>query len=434
MSRLLKTAAVVFWLVMMGWLIRYEAFPEWFARSLGGYRSLLADAPYFRDAWMQILFQGEPIGYCHTWMENDPESPFESYTMRNQTVMSLPILGQVQNVNVSVTAVLDTRYRLQRFSFSMPSHLYPVRLEGRRQEGERFNVEIETAAGKQTVPITLPDDVIVQSPFTEMALGKMKPGEEMRLRALDPASLSVSDVRVKALRRETLKQGGREQETTVLSCLVQGLEVLSWVDSVGQTLRVETPFGWTMQACSAGDIKTGTRSVDRTEDILTAMAVPCRGTIPSPRAIPEIELLLKPMPLTKESLRSDRQQADGDAAGMRIKAKAQPVPKRILSLSQAMKDNAPFLEATPFVQSRHPDLIRRAKDIVGDRTNAWESARAIFQWVHDNVEKNPAVSLPSALDVLRNLEGDCNEHTYLMVGLARAVGLPAQIVVGLVYN
>ena len=36
--------------------------------------------------------------------------------------------------------------------------------------------------------------------------------------------------------------------------------------------------------------------------------------------------------------------------------------------------------------------------------------------------------------MLRQREGDCNEHTYLFVALARAAGLPARIHVGLVYS
>ena len=40
---------------------------------------------------------------------------------------------------------------------------------------------------------------------------------------------------------------------------------------------------------------------------------------------------------------------------------------------------------------------------------------------------------PGALDVLKNMQGDCNEHTYLFVGLARSVGLPAKVRVGIMY-
>ncbi len=54
--------------------------------------------------------------------------------------------------------------------------------------------------------------------------------------------------------------------------------------------------------------------------------------------------------------------------------------------------------------------------------------------MYRKVKKQPTVSLPSALDVLRNMEGDCNEHTYLFVALARAVGIPAKIKVGLLHT
>ena len=37
------------------------------------------------------------------------------------------------------------------------------------------------------------------------------------------------------------------------------------------------------------------------------------------------------------------------------------------------------------------------------------------------------------MDVLRIGEGDCNEHTYLFVALARAMGIPARVQVGLAY-
>jgi hypothetical protein len=44
------------------------------------------------------------------------------------------------------------------------------------------------------------------------------------------------------------------------------------------------------------------------------------------------------------------------------------------------------------------------------------------------------VSLPSAREVLRTKVGDCNEHTALYVAMARSIGLPARIAVGLAYT
>jgi transglutaminase-like putative cysteine protease len=43
------------------------------------------------------------------------------------------------------------------------------------------------------------------------------------------------------------------------------------------------------------------------------------------------------------------------------------------------------------------------------------------------------MSLPSAREVLRTGVGDCNEHTALFVAMARSIGIPARIAVGLVF-
>jgi hypothetical protein len=55
------------------------------------------------------------------------------------------------------------------------------------------------------------------------------------------------------------------------------------------------------------------------------------------------------------------------------------------------------------------------------------------RYVNAILEKKPTVSLPSALEVLKTRVGDCNEHTALYVAMARSLGLPARIAVGLVY-
>jgi len=68
------------------------------------------------------------------------------------------------------------------------------------------------------------------------------------------------------------------------------------------------------------------------------------------------------------------------------------------------------------------------QNAVGPRAQAERLARH----VNAILEKKPTVSLPSAREVLRTRVGDCNEHTTLYVALARALGIPARIVVGLV--
>ena len=56
----------------------------------------------------------------------------------------------------------------------------------------------------------------------------------------------------------------------------------------------------------------------------------------------------------------------------------------------------------------------------------------IINWVFLNIEK-AALSVPNALEVLKNRSGDCNEHAVLTVALLRAAGIPARSEAGLVY-
>ncbi|MFC1891983.1 transglutaminase-like domain-containing protein, partial [Thermodesulfobacteriota bacterium] len=62
------------------------------------------------------------------------------------------------------------------------------------------------------------------------------------------------------------------------------------------------------------------------------------------------------------------------------------------------------------------------------------AAKMLMNWVFDNLEKRPVVSVPSALEVLHTKVGDCNEHATLLTALLRASGIPSRISVGLVYN
>jgi len=430
-----RSLIVLFWLLMTGWLIRYEAFPRWFTATVPGYRALFKNGPLILDTWMRIELRGTPIGYSHTWVDSDVESPRAAYTLHNQTALNLKLMGQVQSVNVMSGATLDEGYALQKFYTVVSAGVYTTRIDGRKTGTDTFAVRIRTDSGERTVTLAVPDDLILYSPVTEMALAGLKPGESLSLRVLDPVTLAASDVRVEALRREKLQSGGREQEATVLKLVYQGLETLSWMDSAGRILRQETPFGWTMTLCSAKDAFAFNPDAAGADDLLTAMAAPCRGQVQNPRACRMLKIQMTGAQLGSQDLASPRQTVESrDDRRVGLTVRAQAVPSWADARGSAPEALRQFLVSSPALQSDHPDMIRRARAIVGAETNSWKAAQAIGDWVFRAIEKKTAVSLPSALDVLQRREGDCNEHTYLFTALARAAGLPARIHVGLVYS
>jgi transglutaminase-like putative cysteine protease len=91
------------------------------------------------------------------------------------------------------------------------------------------------------------------------------------------------------------------------------------------------------------------------------------------------------------------------------------------------------LAPEPFIESDAPEIVAEAQIAVRGVNGSRARAERLTRYVNALLEKKPTISLPSAREVLRTKVGDCNEHTALYVAMARALGIPARISVGLVY-
>ena len=76
------------------------------------------------------------------------------------------------------------------------------------------------------------------------------------------------------------------------------------------------------------------------------------------------------------------------------------------------------------------DIVEK---IVGDEKKLYKKVKFILNWMKHNIKKEPIVSVPNALQVLKLKVGDCNEHAALMTALCRAACVPARVCVGVVY-
>jgi len=98
------------------------------------------------------------------------------------------------------------------------------------------------------------------------------------------------------------------------------------------------------------------------------------------------------------------------------------------------KEIAVFLTPSPLIQSNHAQIKAQVGKIIKPTDSAVQKAKKIVNWVYRHVEKKPVLSVPNALEVLKNKVGDCNEHAVLTTAMLRAAGIPAQIEAGLVYQ
>jgi hypothetical protein len=423
---------LAYWLALGAWLVA-DSYPHWLDRSIAGYRSVFSEGLLVMDRWMTIRFQDQAIGYSHTAVDVNEENPLAQYTMDSRTILNLNLMGQRQRVSVSVKADLDSFYALHRFLFILSSQNYSVSITGTRKEEELFDLVVRSEGHVERTTIRIPDDAVLYSPMTETALKALRPGHEAKLKVFNPISMTTETIVLKSLREEPYTRAGRSEPATVVAMNYMGMEVLSWVSREGEILRQETPYGWVMESATAEEALAAPAEVG--SDLMRAMAVPASGLLDRDAPPHTARLRLRGIEGAAYPLATQRQHvfaATGTVVELMTRAVVLPVAA--LSLAEAARAQPADLADAQGIQATDPAIVQRAREIVGAETNSLRAALALHEWVNRRVLKKPTVSLPSALDVLRNLEGDCNEHTYLYVALARAAGLPARIRVGLMYS
>jgi transglutaminase-like putative cysteine protease len=92
-----------------------------------------------------------------------------------------------------------------------------------------------------------------------------------------------------------------------------------------------------------------------------------------------------------------------------------------------------FTMPTASMQSGDARIIRLADSLAQGRKNRCDSIRACCDWVNRALVKRYSPTFSSALETLQAGFGDCGEHAVLLGALLRAGGIPARVVLGLVY-
>jgi hypothetical protein len=209
-----------------------------------------------------------------------------------------------------------------------------------------------------------------------------------------------------------------------------GMESTSYVSENGDSLEDHIANGMITVRLESEEVA---KDVAYQNDTIIANAAMVKEPIANPRERDALNLRIRG-PLTEDHLFNDAGQtftAQGDGwvfEGRKAKAPANP-PQLPITTGPAVQWTKP----TVYVQSDAPELIAKAREIIGGETDSLKAVDKLVHWVSDNMTATFSARLTNSLEVLNSLEGDCTEHSILFVGLARAAGIPAREVAGLIY-
>jgi len=419
MAKIVKTVILLFWFVMLGLLIQrtYIRPASVIALDLVTEEGIKAG-----DEWFGIYQQGRKIGHAHTQTRVEGDT----YHISEESEMDILALEQVQRVGTVLNAYTTKTFILKYFDFTLRSGVSTMDIKG-AVVGKQLVVDIITAGEtrKERFPLKEP---IYLTPNIRPAVVRLglEPGKRYRFPLFNPATMSTEDAFVTVESKETLKVGDGEQTVYKLKESFQGMEATSWITQDGETIKEESPLGYSLlKETKIEALKRDKRGP--AVDIIALVKIPS-SPIENSSKVTTLKARLSGTTLEGFELAGGRQAWKDGVIEIRsetaIISYALPYPG---------KDLLPDLQATMLVQSDDKNIREQAAKIIGNEKDSREAAKKLNTWVYDAISKQPVVSIPSAVEVLKQKVGDCNEHTTLYAALARAAGIPARMAAGIVY-
>jgi hypothetical protein len=408
-----------------------------------------------------VSLGGGPVGYASSTVDTTTDS----VRVQDLMVVDIEALGAVRRTSVSTDIRLTRDLRLRRFEGMLDTPGAPFRVTGTVSGDSLLTMSIDAGTPQPavtTVRLTHPIVLTALLPL-QLAFGhQLAPGKEFAVRVFDPMSMEEREVSVRVLAESTLivpdsakwdTAGGRwvpaRQDTLQAWKVAEefgGVTTESWIDRQGRIVSAVSPIGFRMERTAfelavenwrkrlgAGRPATAGGS----GDIISATAITANVPL-KPENLTELRVRIGNVGLGGFDLSGGRQTLAGDTLTVRRETEAgsrgaftpgsypAPIPVEDTAL-------AAELASEPLVQSDDPRIQAQARRILGRERRAGIVAERLTHWVYGNLRKEITISVPSAVQVLDERRGDCNEHTVLYVALARAVGLPARTAAGLVY-
>jgi hypothetical protein len=436
------------WVLSLGWLVKREVFRPTGARLAEAALAVPPGALFYR-----LGVGGQQVGYSSTTIDT------LGNVLKVETVfvLDIPAMGALHRTSVRSTATVSRALRLESVETTFDGDLGQFAAHSRVLGDTVLSVAIIPEAGggldSQMTriplqgPITLPTLLPLRLAFG----GELRSGRTYTTRLFDPLLLTTREITAHVASESTLVvSDSADIDSTVMAWVPEhfdtvrafridhdamGMPMSSWIDAQGRLVYAVSDSGnrgsgsgFAMER-EAFEIAYQNFKKRDTVRIARASAAPAPGEI-----VPLTALVagIRADPEPRAHLRLRRNGRDTVDLVQATALEAHAAPYRLPARDTAL---IRWLQPEPLIQARDPRIAAQARRIIGRERGPARVAELLTTWVHQSLHRSipEAGSVPSAVRVLENPRGDCNEAATLFVALARSTGLPARTVAGVIY-
>lgn len=417
------------WMSTTGVLFQKEIRPFFKDHAISQASLTWDDLQNVKDYWMGIYFEGQKIGFTHVWSLPLESAETRGYQMNSETRLNLFMLGESRVVDWKSSARLDAGMQPAAFDFDLKSGGYQTRFSGEHLAAGNWRLQINGfeqvlfAAEVDGKKNPLPSPAM----GTFLSLKRWQEGEVIRFPVYDPFTQNESEIQVRAAAKHAQWKNSKSP-VTELEVIFNGLSSRLWISEEGEILQEESPLGF-VTIREEMSVALDLADSDKIFDLASHFSIPVAFTVNDPRALSYMKLKMRGLDWEQFFPESSRQKIlDKEEGLVEIRR-----PRQAASAVLGEDERAAALRATPFIQSDAAEIKELSARITRSSGDDKGKVKAILQWMAENIQPFPSMSVPSSLDVLRNKKGDCNEYTALFTALSRAAGIPTRMLAGLLY-
>ena len=380
-----------------------------------------------RETWMNIFQQGERIGYAHRQFFKT----VEGYRIFESVFMQINLMGMVQDVRFKTEGNFHHDLTLSSFDFELQSSLFHFKARG-VLKGKILTLFTGKRGLEQKIDFPIEKKTYLSVGILEALIHEnLKPGYSRTLHIFDPTTVTQRPVKVDVLSEETIQIMGRQERAKKVSVHFMGVPQFAWIGENGTVLKEEGPLGIRLEQVTK-DEALNKMTLSQSADLAEIVSIPANKILHDVSQLKELKIKIDGIEDGEIFLNGDRQSLKNNILTIRRESLSN-LPSSIKG-EKVFVDGKTYLESTPFIQSDHPEIQAKVREIVSPDDPAIVKAKKLVTWVNEKIQKRPVLSVPNALETLRYKVGDCNEHAVLLAALARASGIPAQVEAGLVYQ
>lgn len=300
-----------------------------------------------------------------------------------------------------------------------------------------------TSAGATEKQVPIPAGaVLVGESYLPALREKPVIGASYERMTFNPLTLALDPLKVSVLREETIQHGGASVRAVVVQAASPLGDMTAYQSPDGVDIyKIEAPMGLVMVR-ETKEVATATPSAGYLPPQDFAVVTSVRPDVPLPADSPlqSLRIRLSGIPDASFVIADERQKVVSQTAGPPRAVVYQISPRKpdpASSSSLPVKNAAlkAWLQPDAYIDSGNPAIVRRARQIVGAEKNIVKAAEKLRRTVQSTVKTDGSMGiLRPASDVLASPTGVCRDHAILLAALARAAGIPARPVGGLVLS